>query len=81
MNLKLLISTDVINARKKTQSELGQIGNMDEVPPAFDVPPNTTVDNKGSTTITIKHPAMKRPITLWFYLVAQMAQNFLRWSY
>jgi hypothetical protein len=28
MNLKLLIFTDVINARKKTLFELGQIGNM-----------------------------------------------------
>jgi hypothetical protein len=54
MNLKLLIFTDVINARKKTQFELGQIGNMDEVPLTFDVPSNRTVDNKGSKTIAIK---------------------------
>jgi hypothetical protein len=38
----------VTNARKKTQFELGQIGNMDEVPRTFDVPSNRMVDNKGS---------------------------------
>jgi hypothetical protein len=37
----------VINARKKTQFELGEIGNMDGVPLTFDVPSNRTVDNKG----------------------------------
>jgi hypothetical protein len=35
-NLKLLIFTDVINARNKTQFELGQIGSIDEVPLTFD---------------------------------------------
>jgi hypothetical protein len=54
MNLKLLIFTDVINAMKKTRFELGQIGNMDEVPLTSDGPSNRTVDNKGSKTITIK---------------------------
>lgn len=44
----------VINARKETDYELGQIGNMDEVPLTFDVVSNRTVDVKGSKTITIK---------------------------
>ncbi|KAG2459032.1 POGK protein, partial [Polypterus senegalus] len=44
----------VIDARKKNQFELSQIGNMDEVPLTFDVPSNRTVDHKGAKTITVK---------------------------
>ena len=43
-----------INKRKKLCFEIGQLGNMDEVPLMFDVPSNKTVDVKGAKTITIK---------------------------
>jgi len=44
----------VINMRKKLCFEIGQLGNMDEVPLTFDVPLNKTVDVKGAKTIMIK---------------------------
>nr|AHN53440.1 DDE superfamily endonuclease [Nuttalliella namaqua] len=44
----------VIDARKKNNFEISQIGNMDEVPLTFDVPSNRTVDSKGAKSITIK---------------------------
>jgi len=44
----------VINMRKKLYFEIGQLGNMDEVPLTFDVPSNKIVDVKGAKTITIK---------------------------
>ena len=34
----------VINMRKKLCFEIGQLGNMDEVPLNFDVPSNKTMD-------------------------------------
>ena len=37
----------VINMRKKLCFEIGQLGNMDEVPLTFDVPSKKTVDVKG----------------------------------
>ena len=40
--------------RKKLCFEMGQLGNMDEVPLTFDVPSNKTVDVKGAKTIMIK---------------------------
>ena len=40
--------------RKKLFFEIGQLGNMDEVPLTFDVPSNKTVDVKGAKTIMIK---------------------------
>ena len=43
----------VINMRKKLCFEIGQLGNMDEVPLTFDVPLNKTVDVKGAKTIMI----------------------------
>jgi len=44
----------VINVSKKLCSEIGQLGNMDEVPLTFDVPSDKTVDVKGAKTIMIK---------------------------
>ncbi|CAI5770390.1 pogo transposable element with KRAB domain [Podarcis lilfordi] len=44
----------VIDARKRNGFEIGQIGNMDEVPLTFDVPSNRTVDRKGAKTIAVK---------------------------
>ena len=44
----------VINMRKKLCFEIGQLGNMDEVPLTFDVPSNKTVDVKGAKTVMIK---------------------------
>lgn len=44
----------VINLRKTTNFELGQIANMDEVPLTFDVPSNRTVNEKGAKTVSIK---------------------------
>ena len=43
-----------INMRKKLCFEIGQLGNMNEVPLTFDVPLNKTVDVKGAKTIMIK---------------------------
>ena len=40
--------------RKKLFFEIGQLGNMDEVPLTSDVPSNKTVDIKGAKTIMIK---------------------------
>jgi len=40
--------------RKKMCSEVGQLGNMDEVPLTFDVTSNKTVDVKDAKTIMIK---------------------------
>jgi len=44
----------IINMRKKLCFEIGQLGNMDEVPLTFDVLSNKTVDVKGAKTIMIK---------------------------
>ena len=44
----------VINMRKKLCFDIGQLGNMDEVPFMFDVPLNKPVDVKGAKTIMIK---------------------------
>lgn len=44
----------IINSRKQNSFELGQIGNMDEVPLTFDVPSNKSIDVKGTKTVTIK---------------------------
>ena len=44
----------ITNMRKKLCFEIGQLGNMDEVPLKFDVPSNKTVDVKGAKTIMIK---------------------------
>ena len=40
--------------RKNLCFEIGQLGNMDEIPLTFDVPSNKTVDVKGAKTIMIK---------------------------
>ncbi|XP_078244344.1 uncharacterized protein LOC110070281 isoform X2 [Pogona vitticeps] len=45
----------VIDARKKNGFEIGQIGNMDEVPLTFDVPSNRTVDLMGATVKNSGH--------------------------
>ena len=44
----------VINTRKKLCFEMGQLGNMDEVPLTFDAPSNKTVEVKGAKTVMIK---------------------------
>jgi len=44
----------IINMRKKLCFEIGQLGNMDEVPLTFDVSSNKTVNVKGAKTIMIK---------------------------
>ena len=40
--------------RKKLCFEIGQLGNMDEVPLTLDVPSNKTVNVRGDKTILIK---------------------------
>ena len=40
--------------RKKLCFEIGQLGNMEEVPLTFGVPSNKTVDVKGAKTVMIK---------------------------
>lgn len=44
----------VIKHRKQYGYELSQIGNMDETPMTFDLPPNRTVNSAGAKTILIK---------------------------
>jgi len=44
----------VINMRKKLCFEIGQLGNVDEVPLTFDVPLIKTVDVKGAKAVMIK---------------------------
>ena len=46
--------TYVINIRKMLCFEIGNLGNLDEVPLTFDVPSNKTVDVKGAKTIMVK---------------------------
>ena len=44
----------IIKQRKRHNFEIGQIGNMDEVPLTFHVPSNKTVEAKGTKSVTIK---------------------------
>ena len=44
----------VIKHRKKYSYDLSQIGNMDETPMTFDLPPNRTVNPSGAKTVMIK---------------------------
>jgi hypothetical protein len=44
----------VIKHRKLHDYDLSQIGNMDETPITFDMPPNRTVNSAGAKTIMIK---------------------------
>lgn len=44
----------MIKMRQKNSYELGQIGNMDEVPMCFDMPPDRTVNKAGEKTVQIK---------------------------
>ena len=45
----------IIKHRKKLQNyDLNNIGNVDQTPIYFDMPTSTTMDVKGSKTITIK---------------------------
>ena len=46
--------------RKKLCFEIGQLGNMGEVPLMFDVPSNKTVDVKGAETVMIKTSGNER---------------------
>ena len=50
----------VINMRKKLCFEIGQLGNMDEIPLTFDVPSHKIVDVKGVKTIMIKTSGNKK---------------------
>jgi len=57
----------VINVRKRLCFEIGQLGNMDQVPLAFDVLSNKTVDVKGAKKIMIKihgHEKMRYTVVL-----------------
>src|SRR6218665_145250 len=44
----------IIRHRKQHDYPLSQIGNMDETPMTFDLPPNRTVNSSGARTILIK---------------------------
>jgi hypothetical protein len=44
----------IIGLRKKTNYDLSQIGNADQTPLTFDLPSDTTIAPKGSSTVTIK---------------------------
>jgi len=65
-----------INMRKKLWFEMGQVGNMNEVPLTFDVPSNKTVYVKGAKTIMMKTSGMRRRVTLLFLHAVLMAQSF-----
>jgi hypothetical protein len=54
-----------VAARKQSCFDLGQIGNMDELPLTFKVPLNSIVDTKGAKSIT-KLLAMRKHIALKF---------------
>ena len=44
----------IIKARKKYAFDLSQIGNADQTPLTFDLPTETTITHKGSSTVSIK---------------------------
>ncbi|KAL7381042.1 hypothetical protein ABVT39_027717, partial [Epinephelus coioides] len=44
----------IIKMHQQNSYELEQIGNMDEVPMCFDMPPDRTVNNSGEKTVQIK---------------------------
>ena len=44
----------IIKHRKQNLYDLSQIGNMDETPMTFDLPPNRTVNPSGAKTVMIK---------------------------
>ena len=44
----------MINLRKEYNYPLHVIGNMDETPVTFDMPPNRTINDKGEKTIKIR---------------------------
>jgi len=44
----------IIGLRKKNNYDLSQIGNADQTPLTFDLPSDTTIAPKGSSTVTIK---------------------------
>ena len=44
----------VIDMRKKQQYDLAQIGNMDETPMYFDMASNSTVEQKGAPTVSVR---------------------------
>ncbi len=50
----------IIKMRQQNSYELGQIGNMDEVPMCFDMPPDHTVNNRGEKTVQIKTSAHEK---------------------
>ena len=66
----------VINMRKKLCFEIGQLGNMDEVPLTFDVPLNKTVDVKGAKTIMIKTSGNEKTHYTVVLVCCVMAQSF-----
>ena len=56
----------VINMRKKLCFEIGQLGNVDEVPLTFDVPLIKTVDVKGAKAVMIKTSGNEK---MWYTVV------------
>ena len=44
----------MIRMRRKNNYEMQQIGNMDETPMNFDMPPSRTVNTVGEKTVLIK---------------------------
>ena len=66
----------VISMRKKLCFEIGQLGNMEEIPLTFDVLSNKTVDVEGAKTIMIKTSGNEKRVTLLFLHAALMAQSF-----
>ena len=66
----------VINMRKKLCFEIGQLGNMDEVPLNFDVSSNKTMDVKGAKKIMIKTSGNEKTRYTVFLCAVLMAQSF-----
>lgn len=62
----LVFQKFVIAARKRSFVELGQTGNMDEVPLTLSVPSNRTVVTKCAKLITVKTSGPENHIMLPF---------------
>ena len=63
----------VIKKRVEHQYALANIGNMEETPMNFDMPPNRTVNSKGSKTVLIKTTAHEK--TRFTVVLACMADG------
>ena len=59
----------MIRMRQENEYEMQHIGNMDETPTKFDMPPSRTVHPVGEKTILIKTTGNEKNTSLWFCVV------------